>query len=508
MNLSNFNLLKEDNSSYEIGHPSGRKLKVEKSKLSKKAHEAIQKLCAGGSVKGYDDGGQIPVSLQANPIPEQLVADNQPQQQVAQLDQPMQSQGGAFGSWDQNPSPAPSVTPPPDPLQQRGQSMEDLYNKEESDIKSGVAAQGAAGKEQAAAYDQYAKDVQSKLKDPQALLADSKAKDDQLLNAYQTQKLDPDRYIHNMSTGSKIISGIALALGGLGAKQYGGQNPAMNVLQSAINNDIDAQKNDQQKSLNLFHMNHQAYEDQNQANLATQNQLWTGVQSKVLAAQARAQDPMARARANQLLDQIEQQKIQNRLQMGLMSGKGSGQADPLNLVPNLVPPEHQKQAITEIGQAKAAVQSEDQFMKLFDQAAKDTRPATGLSTTSALNTVPLYHPASIKNLNLLADPLIHDNEGRINELEQQHVQQNFPQWGDSDETVAKKRVALQDFINHKKEAPTAKTFGINVENFGSTSSNPVTRLTPQQRSYYDWARSNPRDPRSQVVLKKLGVTNG
>src|SRR5271165_2658805 len=52
MDLSNFKLLKESPDSYEIGHPSGRKLTVEKKGLSDKAHKAIKMYADGGEVTG------------------------------------------------------------------------------------------------------------------------------------------------------------------------------------------------------------------------------------------------------------------------------------------------------------------------------------------------------------------------------------------------------------------------------------------------------------------------
>lgn len=55
MDLSNFNLLKEDNENYHIGHPSGKGLVVRKDALSPKAHEAIKKMACGGMAH-YNDG--------------------------------------------------------------------------------------------------------------------------------------------------------------------------------------------------------------------------------------------------------------------------------------------------------------------------------------------------------------------------------------------------------------------------------------------------------------------
>jgi hypothetical protein len=108
-------------------------------------------------------------------------------------------------------------------------------------------------------------------------------------------------------------------------------------------------------------------------------------------------------------------------------------------------------------------------------------------------------------MNMASLPLIHDLEGRVNEYEQKTVQDNLPQPGDRDSTIAAKRKALEQFFNQKASAPTAKGFGIDLDRFQSTSTKPEANLTPQQQSFANWAKANPNDARAKVVLKKLGL---
>ncbi len=58
--------------------------------------------------------------------------------------------------------------------------------------------------------------------------------------------VDPDRYWNSKSTGNKITTAIGVALGQLGAAMPhtggGGKNPAMELLQSGIENDVKAQQ--------------------------------------------------------------------------------------------------------------------------------------------------------------------------------------------------------------------------------------------------------------------------
>jgi hypothetical protein len=483
MSLNNFKLLKEDGDSYHVQHPFGKTVVVPKKGLSEKAHAMIKKMAKGGEVPCYADGGDVqpnvsdqpPAALQANPEPESTP-------------EPAPS------------SPAPQA-PPQDPLTQKGLDTEGLLNKEEADLQALQKSEQSAFGAQGEAY----KDYIGKLNNMQTPNDISKAyqkKDDALLKSYLDHNIDPDRYVKNMSTPSKIAAGIAMIFGGMGQGLIGGRNPALDHLNTAIAQDIEAQKNDQGKALNLYKMNREAMGDDIRASIATQNQLWTGAQAKISMAGAAAQSAVAKQRAQQAVNDIEQMKIQNRMRLGLLSqganGGGASQADPLNLVPELVPKEHQQAAIKEVGQAQAAVKNEDEMMRLFDQAQKEN---TVLRTGAGM----LRTPASMLSLQALGDPLIHDQDGRVNEFEKQDFNNLLPHPGDTDAKIAEKRKGLIAFINNKKAAPTAKAYGINVENFASTASDPIQRLSPQQRQYYDWAKANPKSPVAQAFFKKTGL---
>lgn len=57
------------------------------------------------------------------------------------------------------------------------------------------------------------------------------------------KKIDPERYWNSKSTGAKILAGIGMVLGGMGGGMTKtGRNPALEQINKAINDDIDAQK--------------------------------------------------------------------------------------------------------------------------------------------------------------------------------------------------------------------------------------------------------------------------
>lgn len=539
MKLSDFKVKSEAEDSYHLMHPSGKTMTVMKGELSPKAHETIKKMCMGGK---YADGGNI-FDYGQNSTPAD-VADYTPNQ-MSSLDtviaqdapttfsrpNPISTTATAQGAaQDSGMGGYPSTAPPRalpapaaraiaqqpqapiqdqiDPLIQNRINTDTLLNQQETNAKNYESGlNNAASGLQAAQKDFIQK--QAAMLTPQQIADQYKAKDDQFMNHLMETKIDPNRYVKSMSTGSKILSIIGTVLGGA-AGGSSGRNPGLDALNTSIGQDIDAQKNDQSNAMNLWKMNRERMRDDMSANLATQNQLLTGVQAKTALAAAQSQSAQAHFNGSQLVNQIEQQKIANRMRLGLLTqgqtpGSSTSGANPLNLVPEMVPAEHQKQAITEIGQSQAAVKNQDQLMKLFDEAAQQTRPTTGRSLTSLMNTVPGYTAPAIDEIKLLADPLLHDNDGKVNEAALAHFSENLPHWGDSDSRVQGKRQAIQDFINYKKSAPTAQTFGINPENFASTSSKPGGNLTGNDQLYYQWAKANPGTEAAQSFFKKHGL---
>lgn len=504
MDLTKFKVLSDANDSYHVQSPTGRTFTVLKEKLKPEAHAMIKKMCAGG-VAGYakggtvqhlDDGGGVGQNTVLAPAPAPG-----PDLSTANVIQPSVPQTVVDN--------APPQIAPRDPLVQNKMDTGALLDKEEQAAQSYAGGADKANKMTQQAYQDEIDQLKG-MQTPQDIANSYKAKDDQLMQDYMNNKIDPARYVHNLSTGSKVTAAIGMLLSGAGAGRNG-TNLAVQQFNNAVNNDISAQQNDQSKSMNLYKMNRDSMKDDQQALIATQNQMLTGVQAKVAQAAAQSQNADSHFKASQLVNQIEQQKIQNRLRLGLLT-QGSGGpggtsgTDPLSLIPEMVPAEHQKDAITEVGQAKAAVQNEGSINKLFDQAAEDTRPGTGWSKTSVMNAIPGYTPESKKALELQFDPLVRDIEGRYNVDEQQHIKENMPQFGDSDETINTKRQALQDFVNHKKAGNTFKTFtGVPLSNFSATSDNPVSRLNPQQQRMYQIAKANPDTPAAQAFFKKFGV---
>ena len=83
----------------------------------------------------------------------------------------------------------------------------------------------------------------------EARLRAQKEREDKLLNdintmneQYRAVEIEPNRIFKNTSTGAKILAAISVGLGAYAAGMTGGRNYAMEIIDSAIENDIQAQK--------------------------------------------------------------------------------------------------------------------------------------------------------------------------------------------------------------------------------------------------------------------------
>lgn len=509
MEFKNFVLHKDDGESYVIGHPNGKTLTINKKGLSDKAHEVISKL------KKYADGGSVASDAINNFVspPTSSAADVPVQAPEASTATPASVSagevpigGGATGSFESPSQQGPGLPSPSqaeqDPLIAQKIGTEDVLGQQEKNVQEFAKAAGAAAGAKQAALSDYNKMEQGR-QTPEQIVAGYKDKDDQLAQAFMDQKLDPNRYWANQSIGSKITGAIGMILSGFGSGLSHQPNLALNIINQGIQNDIEAQKNEQGKQKTLWEMNQHALGNDLAAHSATENQLWTAVQAKIAQASAGVEGAQAKFNAANMINQIEQQKVQNRLRLGLLTqgmepgGGGLSRADPAQLVNELVTDPAQKaKALDEIGKAQHVAQNQGKMLDLFDQAAKEN---TVLRTGAGL----VRTPASILGLRGLAQPLIKDEAGRPSEIQQKIFNDLLPAPGDTDAKIAEKRANFVSYLNNQKEAPNAKANGIDLNRFASTNTNTF-QAQPKNQQYMAWAQANPNNPLAQKYLKANG----
>jgi hypothetical protein len=513
MNLSEFSLLKDDTESYSIGHPQGRSIQVPKKGLSDKAHAMIKRL---KNQQAFPDGGAVQPESSSQDIPyNQLIPQEQaqnasymtPQDQASipvDMSPPSPPQGVPASAELNRTSPV--MGPQNEPQLPEAPGVPNISKPlaaEAESIAGGVAAEKKEGLANEAAYNT----LQKSLKPLQASQADNltafQEKDAALFSAMQAGKINPDRYLQNMGTGSKIASSIGMILGGMGSGLTGGPNVAVESLNNAINRDMEAQRNDQSKNMNLWKMNREAYSTDLEANLATQNQMLNGAKYKVMANAAAAQGPLAQSRAAALTSDIGQKMAMNNNILSIMKTTNSGgfsQSDPSQLVPYLVrDPAQQKQVYEEIGRAQNVSNNSQNILKSFDDASKDN---TLLKTGGGY----LRTPGSVMNLHQLLLPNFKQIDGTVRQAAMDETFHNVtPSPGDMSSTTAAKRDALVKWMHSETAAPTAKGNNIDLSKFASTTPDPRAKFTPQQQEFYNFAVKNPQDQRSPIILKKLGI---
>lgn len=465
MNLPEHYSLAEDNADHFVIHDGrdGKKFPVAKKGLHPATQIKVmnmQKLADGGDVEDAPDVGGV--GQLVNPS----IAPSQP--------------SGASGSWDApTPDAAPQQAPDqapqlqaPNPLPNDVVGQYNANNKQQLDaLQAKGGAESAAGRENAKNISDSNAQLKNIYAQSQQDLWNQNVENQNLAESIANTKIDPNHFFHSKSTGQKIGTAIALVMGGIGAGLSGGPNLAYEAMQKSIANDIDAQKAELGKKQSLLSENIRKYGDMKAATQATAMQMNSILQGQIAATSAKygAQANQAGTQAligqlkNQQLmggQQLQQMVTDQKIKEHLAQGDVQGQ-DPLDYVKHVVPEAHQKDVINELGKAQSANAHQDEMMQLFDQADKEN---TLMKTGAGL----LRTPPSVKTLTALGDPLIHDNDGRVNEFEKKDFENLLPKPGDMPSTVQAKRKGMEQFINTKKSAPTAKSFGIDINRFGST----------------------------------------
>lgn len=524
MNLQDFTFLKEDDDSYHVGHPSGKTFAVSKKGMSEKAHSAIKRM---QSAQQFVDGGRVLASSEKdNDIEAQRAAYAEKEKEYeaahrkptiteehqlaeAKLKSEQEAKDAAIAANNekigqaalandaqkqdlirrgliqspmtgQNPvetaPPQPTIPPNPgvaggpsapqvNPIAQNALMQNDLLTKEQGIQKNLGGLEARAGVAEAKGYQDYLASM-AKMKTQNDIMQEYRVRDDAFKKAYMEQKIDPNRVVNQMGTGSKILSAIAIMVGGAGAAASHQDNLAFKALNDTINKDIENQQNDQSKNMNLWKMNRQALGDDMAANLATQNQMLTIAQTKALAAAATIKGPMAKSRADLLVNEIEKQKQANNLQRSLIEMQNGGssqtgqasQMDPSRLVETLVPKENRKEVYKEIEQRKEAVHlyqsmnksAEHLASKLFNGALSPNDTASAKKAFAGI----------VQKL----------SEGRYNqEAANQIVDSLLPQTTDTAQTVANKDERRLDFFKALAGGSTSAGSNLDLDRYSATS---------------------------------------
>lgn len=156
--------------------------------------------------------------------------------------------------------------------------------------------------------------------DARKAVDDSMTRYQEASDKYAAMKVDPNRRMANTSTGNKIMAAIAVALYELGSK--GGPNQAMQIIQTAIDRDIQAQMAaiDQQGKTAMmantaYGMARQIFGDADTARTAAYNMTLREYQNKIEMLAAESKEPEVVARAQELTAGLQAQQSQSESKM-------------------------------------------------------------------------------------------------------------------------------------------------------------------------------------------------
>lgn len=128
-----------------------------------------------------------------------------------------------------------------------------------------------------------------------------------LYQAAMNNKIDPNRVYSNMSTGNRILASIAIILGGAGSGGDPAKNAALNVINKAIDRDIEAQMKAGDNARNLYQINLQKYRDVGAAMDATRLQMNSIAQGQLAALSSKFGGEKAKANGQALLGALKSQ---------------------------------------------------------------------------------------------------------------------------------------------------------------------------------------------------------
>lgn len=345
MRLDKFRLEREDDKCFYLADDKGP-VTVAKKGLGKALIGKIQRHFKGGEVKGYAVGGQIPEMVAdtvetgmptyaemkrlAAPVeqpiygPPLLSADQDPAMRIAE---PLEQQAVRYQAEldAQQPAPKPEPTVPlpsmdqmlaqqPKPIPQPtygggGQNAAEVTRafkeaqaaeKQKADIAAREAAAVAQAQADAEQRRQSVVDDWAKKKETWT------QRGQQLFDDVASHKIDPNRLWNSRSGGQKAGAAIAMILGGIGAGLTRGPNYALDVIDGAINRDIDAQKSELGKKQNLLSFHMQQGHDLDQARQLAMADLKDAAAAQLAAASNRFGGEKAQAAAQANIAQLRQ----------------------------------------------------------------------------------------------------------------------------------------------------------------------------------------------------------
>lgn len=273
--------------------------------------------------------------------------------------------------------------------------------------------------------------------------------------------VDPNRLWNNKSTGSKILAGISMILGG---------KDAVNIVQGAIDRDIEAQKaayvqrmgkTDAARGIyaDMFKM----YNDTEQAEMASRIAISNIIGKKLDAFAAQTSNQMQLMNYNLAKEKLNLDKQQLMMDFMRRSGQLYGQTGSDRISSEIfqkVPEEYRKQAIEERGNFEGMKSATDSIAKQFDEFKDIGSVASVVPFTQSQTDAETIQASLLANVvkSLGANPS--DRDMKV-------IERLLPSKLDRVEQVQAKKLRMLQFVKQKqkelKPTPTLNQFGVQLE---------------------------------------------
>lgn len=210
--------------------------------------------------------------------------------------------------------------------------------------------------------------------------------------------------------------------------------------------------------------------DFKQKQLGIQQQTADAAVMKANAAADQAKTAASVAPSTIVKNQAEARKNASEAGTPGAAGPIDANTDPAVLVPTRVPQNLRAKALDEIKDIQNVKSIALPSLQAFDQAAREVRPTSGGLGTSLTAFVPGMESPGQKAWQGMANTTVKDVEGTARQAAFDSLAKNFkPQFGDSDATIAQKRVGWINYLKSHTSAPTNKAYGIDLGKFKSTA---------------------------------------
>lgn len=364
LDMSKFKKISSTNTHSVFSHPDGHMIKVSHKNLPAEEELKLRKMAEGGSVEAeekhpYDPGpgtmGEKVAGATEGLMP--VIQHPQTEPMAASSQQPLPEENVPPTAQLNQTQPNPGAQ---NPIQAQAQSQLAMEGMGMQAGMQGIQQQQQAGEQAARAE----KDVnrqsviaqQQQAQDYQTHLADLNKEHYNFQQDLMNGHINPTRYMDNMSTGKRILTGIGLILGGMGGGMTGQGNPAVDFLQHNIDRDIEAQKAELGKKENLLSANLRQYGNINTAADVTRLQTANIMAAKLAEGMAQAKSTQAKATAasatSELLSRYANVLPQAAARQAMFGAQGANSPAP-EQVADLVVPEKQKEKVSEsLGQIR------------------------------------------------------------------------------------------------------------------------------------------------------------